>query len=79
MFDAQMKSTGRQYTTTFAWLAIAGIFIPAMTFVARPGYIGLSLAALASITCAVLAWTGWKKSSQLAIPSISELQAGSNE
>lgn len=79
MFDAQMKFTGRRYTTTFAWLAIAGIFIPGMTFVARPGYVGLSLAGIGSITCAALAWISWKRSSRLTIPSIAEPQEGSNE
>lgn len=78
MFDAQMKFTGREYTTTFAWLAMAGIFIPAVALVMRPGYLGLSLAGIAIVICVALAWITWKKSSRLTIPSISKPD-GSNE
>ena len=79
MFDAQMKFTGREYTTTFAWLAMAGIFIPAVTLVVRPGYLGLSLAGIGILACVALAWLSWKKSSRLTIPSIAKSEGGSNE
>ena len=75
MFDAQMKFTGRQYTITFAWLAVGAIFIPAMMFVVRPGYSVLVLAGIASITCVALAWISWKRSSRLTIPSIATSQS----
>lgn len=77
MFDAQMRVTGRQYTTTFAWLAIGAIFIPAVVFLGRPGYMGMSLAAVGVITCTALAWISWKKSSRLTIPSIATSRGGS--
>ena len=77
MFDTQMKSTGRQYTITFAWLAMAGIFIPAVALVVRPGYVGLSLAGIGVLACVALAWISWKKSSRLTIPSISTPVGGS--
>jgi hypothetical protein len=79
VFDAQMKFTGRQYTPTFAWLAMGAIFIPAVTIVVSPGYLGLSLAGIGIIACIALAWVTWKKSSRLAIPSIAKSQSGSNE
>lgn len=79
MFDAQQRVTGRQYTITFAWLAIAAIFIPAVVFLARPGYIGLSLAGIGIIACAALAWISWKRSSRLTIPSIAASPGASNE
>ncbi len=78
MFDAQMKSTGREYTTTFTWLAMAGIFIPAGTFFVRPGHLGLLLAGIGVIACVGLAWISWK-SSRLTIPSIAKSQGGSDE
>ena len=79
MFDAQMKFTGREYTTTFAWLAMAGIFIPAVTLVVRPGSAGLSIAGIGMLACVALAWISWKKSSRLTIPSIAKSESGSNE
>lgn len=79
MFDAQMKFTGREYTTTFAWLAMAGIFIPAVALVVRPGYLGLSLAGVGILACVALAWISWKKSSRLTIPSIAKSPGGSSE
>ena len=79
MFKAQMKTARREYTTTFAWLAMACVFIPAVTFVVRPGYLGLTLAGISGIACAVMAWISWNRSSRLTIPSIAEPQAGYHE
>ena len=71
MFDPQLKSTGRQYTTTVALLAVAFIFNPAVLVAERPfGYLFLSLALASSALCVTLAWVHWKRSSQLTIPSI---------
>ncbi len=71
MFDPTLKSTGRQYTTTVALLAVAFIFIPAVLVAERPfGYLFLSLALASSALCVTLAWVHWKRSSQLTIPSI---------
>jgi len=78
VFDAQMKFTGREYTTTFAWLAMAGIFIPAVTIVVSPGRLGVTLAGIGIIACVALAWIIWKKSSRLTIPSIAKSEGGSN-
>ena len=72
-----MKFTGREYTTTFAWLAMAGVFIPAVALVVRPGYLGLSFAGIAILACVALAWITWKKSSRLTIPSIAKSRGGS--
>jgi apolipoprotein N-acyltransferase len=68
VFDPQMKFTGREYTLTIAWLAIAIIFIPAMTFAVHPGYLALALAFIGSMTCVVLSWVSWKRTSRLTIP-----------
>ena len=71
MFDPPLKSTGRQYTTTVALLAVAFLFIPAVLVAERPlGYLFLSLALACSALCITLAWVHWKRSSQLTIPSI---------
>ena len=76
MFDSDQKSTGTRYTTTVALLVMAFIFIPAVLVASRPsGYVSLSLAIACSALCVVFAWANWKKSSQLAIPSIA-IQGG---
>jgi len=76
MFEAQQKSTGTRYTTTFALLAVAFIFIPAVLIVSRPfGYIVLVVAIACSLLCVFSAWQLWKKFSQLSITSIAT-QAG---
>ena len=70
MFDLALKSTGRQYTTTGALLAVSFIFIPAVLVAERPfEYLFLSLALACSALCVTLAWVQWKRSSQLTIPS----------
>jgi hypothetical protein len=79
VFDPQMKFTGRQYTITIAWLAIAAIFIPVMAFTVRPGYLAVLLAFLGSMVCVMLAWISWKRSSRLTIPSIATSQDGRSE
>jgi len=73
MFDSVQKTTGREYTTTVAWLAIAVIFIPATFLAVRPGYVSLSLALICSAICLTMAWISWKKS-RLTIPSIAPQQ-----
>ena len=76
MMEPQQKSTGTQYTTTVALLAVAFIFVPAVLVVSRPfGYVTLGLAIACSVLCAALAWVLWKKASQLSIESIAT-QAG---
>jgi small-conductance mechanosensitive channel len=71
LFDPQLNSTGREYTTMVALLVIAFIFIPVLLLVSSPsGYFMLSLAISASAICVVLAWVSWKKSSQVRVPSI---------
>jgi apolipoprotein N-acyltransferase len=77
VFDSEKKYAGRQYTATIAWLAVAVIFIPAMIFAVRPGYVTLSLAFISSVTCLVLAWG--KKSSRLASAAIATQQAARND
>jgi hypothetical protein len=74
--DPQMKFTGREYTVSIAWLAIAVIFIPATTLAMRPGYLALSVALIGSIACLVMAWVSWKRTSRLTIPSISTSPGG---
>jgi len=69
MFDSVQSTTGREYTRTVAWLAIALIFIPATFFAVRPGYVSLSLAFMCSAVCVTMAWISWKKS-RLTVPSI---------
>jgi hypothetical protein len=71
MFDPHQKSTGTGYTSTVALLAAAFIFVPAGLFISRPvGYVLISLAMICSALCVTFAWTNWKKSSQLTMPSI---------
>ncbi len=75
--EAQQKSTGTQYTTTVALLAVALIFVPAVLIVSRPfGYVALAFAIACSALCVTLAWVLWKKASQLSIESIAT-EAGS--
>lgn len=76
MFNAHLKSTGREYTTTVALLVIALIFIPALVLVSRPsGYLLLSLAISCSAICVALAWVSWERSSQVSIISIGTQRA----
>ena len=70
MFDAYLKSTGRDYTRTVAWLAIAAFFIPAMLLLLRPGDLFTSLAILCAAVCIVMAWVTWKRSSKLTTPAV---------
>ena len=71
MLDPQMKSTGRRYTATAAFLAIALLFTPAALLVVRPFGLGsVSLAIVTSALCLALAWIDWTRSSQLSILSI---------
>jgi hypothetical protein len=69
--DPQLKFTGREYTITIAWLAVALVFIPATVFALRPGYLADSLAFVSSMMFVIMAWVSWKRSSRLTIPSIS--------
>lgn len=71
MFDPHQKFTGTGYTSTVALLAVGLVFVPAALLISRPvGYLALSLATVCSVLCVAFAWTNWKKSSQLTIPSI---------
>ena len=76
MFDAQQKATGTGYTTIVALLTVAFFFNPAMLIILRPfGYRSLFLAIGCSVICIALAWVSWKKSSQLANPSVAVREA----
>jgi len=71
LFDSQLESAGRQYTRTFALLAVAFLFSPAVLAASRPlGYVSVSLAVVCSAMCVTLALFNWKKFSvpALAIP-----------
>jgi hypothetical protein len=71
MFDTQQKSTGTGHTLTVALLAVAFVFIPAVSVMLWPlGYLSASLAIVCSLLCVTLAWLNWKKFSALSIPSI---------
>jgi len=71
MLESYQKSTGTGYTPTVALLAVAFIFIPAVSFISRPfGYGAISLAVACSTLCAGWAFFNWKKSSQLSMPSL---------
>ncbi len=74
MFDSAQRATGREYTKTVTWLAIALIFIPAAFLAVRPGYISFSLAFVCIPICLAMAWISWKKS-LLTISSIAPQKA----
>jgi len=74
VFDSVQRATGREYTRTVAWLAIALIFIPAAFLAVRPGYISLSLAFVGMAISVAMAWVSWKKS-RLTISSIAPQKA----
>lgn len=77
MFETQQKSTGTSYTTTFALLAVAFVFIPAVLIVSRPfGYVALAVTIVCSVLCVCSAWQLWKKFSQLSITSIATQKGG---
>lgn len=76
MFDSVQKSSGRDYTRTGAWLAVAVVFVPAAFLAVRPGYISLSLAFVCFAICLAMAWMSWKKS-RLTTPSIAPREAAS--
>lgn len=71
MLDSIQRPTGRDYTRTVAWLAMALVFIPAAFLAVRPGAISLSLAFVCGAVCVTMAWMSWKKS-QRTIPSIAQ-------
>jgi undecaprenyl pyrophosphate phosphatase UppP len=74
VFDSVQRTTGREYTRTVAWLAIAIIFIPAVFLGVRPHYISLSVAFVCIAICVTMAWISWKKS-RLTMPSIAPRKA----
>jgi len=76
MFDTYQKSTGREYTATVAWLAIAVIFIPAMVLAVHPQFLSLLLALFGSLGCVVMSWVSWTRSSKLTIPSLTMQRKG---
>ena len=69
VFDSNRKSTGTDYTATFALLAMALIFSP-VALIMTGGYVSFSTAATISIVCLALAWFRWKNHSQLSISTI---------
>lgn len=70
MFDTFGKSTGRDYTATIAWLAIAVIFIPAVVFSVHPRYLSLAVAFIGTMACLAMSWVSWTRSSKLTIPTL---------
>jgi hypothetical protein len=79
MLKPQAKSTGTQYTLTFALLALALVFNPAaLVLSGRFGYVPISLAVAGSALCVVLAWLNWTRRSRLTIPSIGTPDPRSN-
>jgi hypothetical protein len=71
MFAPQAKSTGTQFTTTVALLAMAVLFCPALLVLSgHIGYPAISLALAGSACFLALAWVSWTKYSRLTIPSI---------
>jgi hypothetical protein len=71
MFDSQERSSGTQYVRIVALLSVAFLFSPAVLVISRPfGSVSVLVALLCSILCVTLAWFTWKKSSELAIPSL---------
>jgi hypothetical protein len=70
MFDLHQKSTGTQYTTTVALLAL-GLSSPVLLIASHPfGYASVSMALASSALCGIFAWLAWKNHSQLTIPSL---------
>ncbi len=76
MFDTYQKSTGREYTATVAWLAIAVIFIPAGVLAVHPRSLSLLLALVGSLGCVIMSWVSWTRSSNLTIPSLTLQRKG---
>jgi len=76
MFDTYQKSTGREYTATVAWLAIAVIFIPAAVLAVHPRFLSLLLALVGSLGCVIMSWVSWTRSSNLTIPSLTLQRKG---
>ncbi|HTR35122.1 MAG TPA: hypothetical protein VMH80_04430 [Bryobacteraceae bacterium] len=76
MFDTYQKSTGREYTATVAWLAIAVIFIPAVVLAVHPRFLSLLLALVGSLGCVIMSWVSWTRSSNLTIPSLTLQRKG---
>ena len=74
MFDStlsQERYVGTRYTATAALLAVAVIFIPAVSILSRPlGSASILIAVLSSVVCAGLARLSWKNFSEVTIPSI---------
>ena len=71
MFDTQQKSTGRDRTATVSLFALAFILSPALLVVSRPmDPLWNALAIVSGAAGAALAFIGWKRSSELLIPSI---------
>jgi len=57
LFDSTPHSAAREHTTTVALLALAFIFIPALTAVSQPfSYVSVSFAISGSAVCVILAW-----------------------
>lgn len=71
MFPPSSSSTGTTYTATAALFAVAGIFIPAIVLLSSPVTYATLYGAAAGIgMISALAWTNWKRNSNLSIPSI---------
>jgi hypothetical protein len=76
MLDTYQRSTGREYTATIAWLAVAVIFIPGLVLAVHPRFLSLLLALGGSMACVVLSWVSWTRSSKLTTPSLNLQRKG---
>jgi hypothetical protein len=77
MFSPYKKSTGTQYTATFALLLLALVASPLALFLSRPfGYASVVAALAFTILCSGLAWLQWTGHSDLTIPSIGKQSRG---
>lgn len=73
MFDAHLKSTGRDYSMTIALLAAAVVFVPAVLLAfGSASNVALTLAGVCSCVCVLLAWVNWKRHSRLTIPTLED-------
>jgi hypothetical protein len=76
VFDPHQKSTGRDYSMTFA-LLMGGLLIVPVLLIASPPLASwaLALAAACSLSCVGLAWMTWRRHSRLTIPTLEDERA----
>lgn len=77
MFKDFQRPAGRDYTATYALLAIALVVNPVLVLMSRPiGSLQLALAVMLSAGCLALSWASWKYHSHLTIPSLVKRLSG---